>query len=237
MIGDIWVYLLYLVIFTVISFNVGAVIMIIYKRLKNITRESSYYVNQNMFNVVVAEYMYKLKDLEKTIAELRVKTDTMEMRISQQFVSQTPIITNTAATTYQSKVSQNQSQLEHSPLSPTAVNMQSSTPAFDTDADTYNNTMDHILKLLIERPRTSREIQHDIRRTREHTSRLMKKLHEANLVIRESNSKPFKYSISDGGRIQLKEHQKTSAVAVAVAEDDGIQAHVGVPEFQLQTTV
>ena len=230
MIGDIWVYLLYLVIFTVISFNVGAVIMIIYKRLKKVTQESSYYVDQNMFNVVIAEYMYKLKDFEKTIAELRVKTDTME------FVSQTPTSTNTAATTYQSKASQHQSQLEHSPLPPTAVNMQSSTPAFDTDADTYNNTMDQILKLLIERPRTSREIQHDIRRTREHTSRLMKKLHEANLVIRESNSKPFKYSISDGGRIQLKERQKTSAVAAA-AEDDGIQAHVGVPEFRLQTTV
>jgi DNA-binding MarR family transcriptional regulator len=225
MFGDIWVYVLYLVIFTVISFNIGAVIMIIYNRLKKITQESSYYADQDIFNAVVAEYTHKLKDFEKTIAELRVKTDTMEMRISQQFMSQTPVITNTAATKYQSKVSQHQSQIEQPPLS----------PAFDTDADIYNNTMEHILKLLIERPRTSREIQHAIRRTREHTSRLMKKLHEAKLVRRESNSKPFKYSISDGGRIQLKELQKTSA-AVA-AQDDGIQAHVGVPEFQLQTTV
>jgi DNA-binding MarR family transcriptional regulator len=235
MFGDIWVYVLYLVIFTVISFNVGAVIMIIYNRLKKITRESSYYADQDMVNAVVTEYTHKLKDFEKTIAELRVKTDTMEMRISQQFMSQTPVITNTAATKYQSKVSQHQSQVEQPPLPPAAVNMQPSIPAFDTDADTYNNTMEHILKLLIERPRTSREIQHAIRRTREHTSRLMKKLHEANLVRRESNSKPFKYSISDGGRIQLKELQKTSAAAAA--QDDGIQAHVGVPEFQLQTTV
>lgn len=236
MIGDIWVYILYIVIFTVISFNVGAVIMIIYNRLKKITQKSSYYADQDMLSAVVAEYTHKLKNFEKAIAELRVKTDTMEMRISQQFVSQTPIITNTAATTYQSKVSQHQSQLEHPPLPHAAVNMQQpSIPAFDTDADIYNNTMDHILKLLIVRPRTSREIQHAIRRTREHTSRLMKKLHEADLVNREGNSKPFKYSISDGGRIRLKEHQKTSA-AVA-AQDDGIQAHVGVPEFQLQTTV
>jgi DNA-binding MarR family transcriptional regulator len=234
MFGDIWIYVLYLVIFTVISFNVGAVIMIIYNRLRKITQESSYYADQDIFNVMVAEYTHKLKDFEKTIAELRVKTDTMEMRISQQFMSQTPVITNTA-TKYQSKVSQHQSQIEQPPLSPAAVNMQPSIPAFDTDAETYNNTLEHILKLLIERPRTSREIHHAIRRTREHTSRLMKKLHEANLVRRESNSKPFKYSISDGGRIQLKELQKTSAAAAA--QDDGIQAHVGVPEFQLQTTV
>jgi DNA-binding MarR family transcriptional regulator len=236
MFGDIWIYVLYLVIFTVISFNVGAVIMIIYNRLRKITQESSYYAGQDIFNAMVAEYTHKLKDFEKTIAELRVKTDTMEMRISQQFMSQTPVITNTTATKYQSKVSQHQSQTEQPPLSPAAVNMQPSIPAFDTDAETYNNTLEHILKLLIERPRTSREIHHAIRRTREHTSRLMKKLNEANLVRRESNSKPFKYSISDGGRIQLKELQKTSAAAAA-AQDDGIQAHVGVPEFQLQTTV
>jgi predicted transcriptional regulator len=237
MFGDSWVFTLNIVMFTVISFTGGAISMVIYNRIKKIDQGFSYHADQDMFKAVVAEYTHKLKNFEKTIADLRVKIDMMEMRISQQSVSQTPIITNTDASTHQSKVSQNQSRLEHpylSPASAKSVTMQTSLPVFDTDADIYNNTMDYILKLLIERPRTSREIQYSIRRTREHTSRLMKKLHEANLVSRESNSKPFKYSISDAGRIQLKEHQKTNAAAAAAA---GMQVHVDVPEVQLQTTV
>ena len=73
-----------------------------------------------------------------------------------------------------------------------------------------NSTLDYILKLLSERPRTSREIQHAIGRTREHTSRLMKGLYEMNLVTRESNIKPFKYAITDTGRIKLNAHQQTN---------------------------
>src|SRR5206468_2280588 len=51
-----------------------------------------------------------------------------------------------------------------------------------------HNTPDYILKLLSDKPRTSREIQNAIGRTREHTSRLMRKLYERNLVGRDSNS-------------------------------------------------
>jgi predicted transcriptional regulator len=238
MTGDISVFIWKFMIFAVISFTVGAVSMIMYNILKKMFRVSNLCTDKDIIDAIVAEYTYRLKNLEKTIAELRVKTDTMEMRISQQPASQTPFITSTSVTTDLGKeASQHQSQVEYPPtssVSETGVIMQlSALPATKTNGDVYNNTMDYILKLLIERPRTSREIQHAIRRTREHTSRLMKKLYQANLVSRDNNSKPFKYSISDAGRIQLKEHQKTSAAAVA----DGMQALVDVPESQLQTTV
>lgn len=234
MIGDISVFNWNFVIFIVISFTVGAITMIIYNRLKKIYQESIYHMDQDIIKAIISNYTHRLRNFEKIIAELRVKTDTMEMRLSQLSISQTPIITNTDATTsYQSVASQHQSHLEHPPIShvsETAAIMQPSLSVFENKADIHNNTIDHILKLLIERPRTSREIQHGIRRTREHTSRIMKKLYEANLVSRESNSKPFKYSISDAGRIQLKGRQKTSAA-------DGMHSHVDASEFQLQTTV
>jgi len=63
--------------------------------------------------------------------------------------------------------------------------------------------MEYILKLLSERPRSSREIQSSIGRTREHTSRLMKKLYEAHLVDRQSNSRPYKYAITHSGSIKI----------------------------------
>ena len=74
--------------------------------------------DKDIIDAIVAEYTYRLKNLEKTIAELRVKTDTMEMRISQQPASQTPIITSTSVTTDLGKeASQHQSQVGYPPTS------------------------------------------------------------------------------------------------------------------------
>jgi predicted transcriptional regulator len=69
--------------------------------------------------------------------------------------------------------------------------------------DVQNGTMEYILKLLNERPRSSREIQFSIGRTREHTSRLMKRLYELHLVDRQSNSRPYKYTITHAGRVRI----------------------------------
>jgi predicted transcriptional regulator len=68
-----------------------------------------------------------------------------------------------------------------------------------------NGTTDYILKLLVEKPRISREVQLAVGRTREHTARLMKKLHDSGLVSRDVNTKPFRYNITDVGRERLEE--------------------------------
>jgi DNA-binding PadR family transcriptional regulator len=75
-----------------------------------------------------------------------------------------------------------------------------------------NGTTDYILKLLAEKPRTSREVQLAVGRTREHTARLMKKLHDSGLVSRDVNARPFKYNITDAGRERLQEKVAPAAV-------------------------
>src|SRR5437773_1544334 len=75
-----------------------------------------------------------------------------------------------------------------------------------------NGTTDYILKLLAERPLTSREVQQSVGRTREHTARLMKRLHDYGLVSRDVNSKPFQYNITDAGRERLREKLAPAAV-------------------------
>lgn len=62
----------------------------------------------------------------------------------------------------------------------------------------------YILKLLQETPRSAREIQHNVGKTREHISRLMKKLHDEGLVDRNMSAKPFVYKITDEGRKLLE---------------------------------
>ena len=72
---------------------------------------------------------------------------------------------------------------------------------------------DHVLHLITDKPMTSRDIQITIGRTREHTSRLMKKLFDDGLVDRNTNTKPYTYSISNKGRQKLGLMESAPTVA------------------------
>lgn len=63
--------------------------------------------------------------------------------------------------------------------------------------------VDHVLQLITDKSMTSRDIQVTLGRSREHTSRLMKKLFEEEYVHRNSNVKPYTYSITEKGRERL----------------------------------
>lgn len=67
----------------------------------------------------------------------------------------------------------------------------------------FGSATDYVLKLITEKPMTSRDIQITIGRTREHTSRMMKKLFEEGYVERNMKTKPFTYYISDKGKVKL----------------------------------
>ena len=68
------------------------------------------------------------------------------------------------------------------------------------------NTVSSILKLLSRSPMTAREIQINTKKTREHTSRLMKRLYNESLVTRDIDEKPFLYKITDEGRRLSENH-------------------------------
>ena len=67
----------------------------------------------------------------------------------------------------------------------------------------HNNATDYVLHLITDKPMTSRDIQITLKRSREHTSRLMKKLFEDGYVKRNTNSKPYTYSISEKGKEKI----------------------------------
>jgi predicted transcriptional regulator len=66
------------------------------------------------------------------------------------------------------------------------------------------NIVPSILKLLSQSPMTAKEIQVNTKKTREHTSRLMKRLYNESLVTRDIGNKPFLYKITDEGRRLLE---------------------------------
>ena len=73
----------------------------------------------------------------------------------------------------------------------------------------FQNSVEHVLKLITQKPMTSRDIEMTFgSRSREHVSRLMKKLFEDGLVYRDTASRPYLYTITDQGvdRINSKEN-------------------------------
>lgn len=72
--------------------------------------------------------------------------------------------------------------------------------------DRQNSTVEYVLKKLESNSLTTREIQQYIGRTREHTSRLMKKLFDDKFVDRDTSSKPFKYTITSEGHTLLTKY-------------------------------
>ena len=181
------------VISGIFAFLLGMVSMTIYIRLKTIFGERQYKVNREV-EAVVLEYTRRLSDYDKAIAQLRTEVDIMEVRIQPSpVVSQHP----------------SQPQPHVAPVSEPVTITQHATIEREV-----NGTIDYILKLLIERPRTSREVQLAIGRTREHTARLMKKLHDLGLVSRDITTKPFRYNITDAGQKMLKERAEAASVAV-----------------------
>lgn len=170
----------------VLAFLAGMACVMVYARAKSALADRRYRADEMVVEAVVLEYTRRLRDYDRVIAELRSRVDIMEVR------SQPP----------QSIMSQqsHQPQPHVAPVSePLAVTRHA---AVEKEG---NGTTDYILKLLAERPRTSREVQLAIGRTREHTARLMKKLHDSVLVSRDANTKPFVYRITDVGRERLKE--------------------------------
>jgi len=228
-----------LVIWVSMSFVIGITSVTFYIKLKAFLKKSSHQSDNSVVEAVVSEYTSKLEEFGRIIGELKVRIDTVELRLLQSTTSQTSNISDVMLTSRNDvrTISQSKSQLqvphitnkEHqSPVSVPVVSTKSqlqehlqaaiTSSSIATTGNTptmHYNTSDYILKLLVERSRTSREIQIATGRTREHTSRLMRKLYESNLVSRDNSHKPFGYIITDKGRRELILHNKTGETIVS----------------------
>lgn len=196
----------------VISFSIAASFMILYNRGRQLysSKEDD---KEPVIEAIVSEYSRRLKHIEDIVVGLRVRIDNLELRELDyhdlELRKKSSDIDTKHHTHYDTSREMSQTQQAHitsvpqeEHISPIVQRLTSA----DTKAsleDVQNGTMEYILKLLNERPRSSREIQFSIGRTREHTSRLMKRLYELHLVDRQSNSRPYKYTITYAGRVKI----------------------------------
>ena len=148
-----------------------------------------------------------MNEFAKVISELGIRIDILEVKISSQ-LEDSLHITNKNDIIFDRNITTSQHhslQINTSSMITPQESIDISNPLFP---EIQNDITNYILNLLVNGPRTSRDIQLAIGRTREHTSRTMKKLYERNLITRDTNNKPFTYHITDSGRKQLTEHHK-----------------------------
>ena len=184
-----------LVISGIFAFMVGMASTALYHRFKTIFEEGRYKTNEAIIEAVALEYTRRLRDYDKVIAELRAKVDIIDSKVKppHEVVSQEASQPQPHVTLMSEPVTVTQ----HAVI-----------------GKEVNSTTDYIFKLLAERPRSSREVQLAIGRTREHTARLMKKLHDLGFISRDVSTKPFRYNITNAGLEKLKKRAESAPVVV-----------------------
>ena len=166
--------------------------------------------NQKFKDMLIDGYIRKFDEYSDIISELRTKIDMIELRINPEKNTriEDELVTSTNAVNDRSH--KNISQISHN-VTPVIKNViiTDKKDGVGDDVALHLNTVNSILKML-EVPLTSREIQGKIKKSREHTSRLLKKLYSENIVIRDETTKPFSYKITNEGRKLLE--QTTSSL-------------------------
>lgn len=155
--------------------------------------------NDKFKDMLIEGYFHKFDEYNEIISDLRTKLDMIQMKVNS--VNNSGMETVDNGDIYSNK-SRN---ISHSMIPVTNVtNDVIINQRKDEEKDELRlSTVDSILKML-EVPLTSREIQRRINKSREHTSRLLKKLYSENIVMRDGSSRPFKYKITNEGRKLLE---------------------------------
>jgi predicted transcriptional regulator len=193
-----------------VPFLVGLVFGTNYKKIRAMLPK--WHDNTSTISAIVSEYTRRLTKYESTISELSARMDVIESRGQNHTITQQLHSIPTGPTVSSSDTSRNQSRQsiyeyhKDKKIEPIIEISDSKSGSYDIQ----NGTTEYVLRLLNERPMTSREVQQAIGRSREHTSRLMKRLHEYGFVNRDTSTKPFKYTLAEGRRLQsIEEYHVT----------------------------
>ena len=221
------------VLISITAFIAVFIVITFFVRFKLNKKNEKVDINKNQDYViesVLSKHLAKLDKIVSSMGELKSRLDLLEghsgsnlsdMSSSSSIPMHLPLMTNMHTKRYEnhSEFKANISEMVRRDkasdiTSQSLVNDKSHKHTVSNNVDSgsylgtkhsmHKETSVYILKLLQETPKNAREIQYNVGKTREHISRLMKKLHDEGLVDRNMNTKPFTYKITDEGRKLLE---------------------------------
>ena len=168
----------------ILAFIGGLVTLFVYSKLKAISSS----------NDQTKADLERMEFYERQLIDLKIKLDAIDLE-NLTFSQETPqnIVKNEEkpAQVVQKQVEIVPEPAPNPPKVERAPNMSS------------DNIVEAVLRLITDKSRTSRDIQITLGKSREHISRTMKKMTDDGLVERNTNAKPYSYSITQMGLSKL----------------------------------
>ena len=168
----------------ILAFIGGLVTLFVYSKLKVISTS----------NDQTKADLERMEFYERQLIDLKIKLDAIDLE-NLTFSQETPqnIVKNEEKP---AQVAQKQVEIVPEPApNPPKVER---APNMSSD-----NIVEAVLRLITDKSRTSRDIQITLGKSREHISRTMKKMTDDGLVERNTNAKPYSYSITQMGLSKL----------------------------------
>ena len=144
----------------------------------------------------------RLEYYERQLIDMKIRLDSLEI----QGVEENPIDPNLELKQFIEKlveIKEPEKQIEVIKEPEIILEKQISTPNLSNIE--HVSPVNYVLQLITNKAMTSRDIQITTKRSREHTSRLMKKLFESGLVQRNTETKPYSYSITEKGKMKIND--------------------------------
>lgn len=167
-----------IIVGVVLAFVVGVFGMMIYGKIKAFTGQKG----------ADPAYMSRLEYYERQLIDMKIRLDALDL---EPVPVPEPVVEKVEAVLEKRAPEPAKKEPEKHVPKPRMPNMD------------FNGIAEHVLGLITAKEMTSRDIQITIGRTREHTSRLMKRLFEEGLVERNTKQKPFTYKITEKGRSKI----------------------------------
>jgi len=145
----------------------------------------------------------RLEFYEKQLIDMKIRLDALEIQGIEQKLDDDP---NLELKQFLEKLAKNEVKerpsevVSKAEIVPEKVTSMSSIPNV-----VPANPIDYVLHLITNKDMTSRDIQITLKKSREHTSRLMKKMFEDGYVQRNTESKPYTYSITEKGMAKAEQ--------------------------------
>jgi predicted transcriptional regulator len=188
----------------IISFVVGLVGLYSYYKIRPFIKTKNEMIDSSQIE--------RLEYYERQLIDMKIRLDAMEMQGFEQKIEDP----NLELKQFLEKLAKNQQIIEKSstePIKTEILREEKSISVHRMPNLDHNNAIDYVLHLITDKAMTSRDIQITLKRSREHTSRLMKKLFEDGYVQRNTNTKPYTYSITKKGKEKIEAMQSNSIIA------------------------
>lgn len=187
----------------IIAFVVGLVGLYSYYKIRPFIKTKS--------EMIDSSQLERLEYYERQLIDMKIRLDSMEM----QGVEQKKEDPTLEIKQYLEKLTKNQQVIENPGITPKKTEDISKEPKMIQRMPNldHNNATDYVLHLITNKAMTSRDIQITLKRSREHTSRLMKKLYDDGFVQRNTSTKPYTYSITEKGKEKINVFESNSLIA------------------------